>query len=110
MGNSRTASMQESSSGTRSRPTPGGSGSAYDQASDAMSGVAGRASDLWDDAYDQGQRYYRQGSRAIGALDSAAFAGLIAAGALGFAIAWMMFSHRTDWVAQRMSESNERRR
>ena len=73
-----------------------------------MSGVADAASELWDDVYDQGGQYYRQGSRALGDLDGATLGGLIAAGVLGFAVAWMMFNNRTDWVAERMSESSDR--
>jgi len=42
-----------------------------------MSGGREMASELWDDTYDQGERYYRQGSRAVGNLDGATLVGLL---------------------------------
>ncbi|AWN42631.1 hypothetical protein [Methylobacterium durans] len=80
-----------------------------DQAQSAVRGVADQASDMWDSASDQGQRYYRQGSQAFGNMDGATLGGLFAAGALGFAIAWLIFgqSHASRDVARRMSRSSE---
>ena len=61
---------------------------------------------MWDDAYEQGGRYYRQGSQALGNLDSTTLTGLFVAGAVGFGIAWLMFGQRgTDDVARGMSKS-----
>ncbi|MER2263728.1 hypothetical protein [Methylobacterium oxalidis] len=83
-----------------------------DQAQSAMRGVADQASDMWDSASDQGQRYYRQGSQALGNMDGATLGGLFAAGALGFAIAWLIFgqSSASRDVSRRMSRSSERYR
>jgi hypothetical protein len=66
------------------------------------------ASEMWDSAYEQGMRTYRQGSQALGNLDQASLAGLLVAGALGFGLAWLLFGHRTDDVARRMSRSSDR--
>jgi hypothetical protein len=74
-----------------------------------MRDVAEGASELWHDAYEQGRRYYRQGSQAIGHADSVTISGWVVAGAIGFGLAWLIFGHRsTDDVARRMSESSER--
>ena len=76
------------------------------QAQNAMSNAANHAGDMWDDAYEQGGRYYRQGSQALGNLDSTTLTGLFVAGAVGFGIAWLMFGQRgTDDVARGMSKS-----
>ncbi|KOX48855.1 hypothetical protein [Methylobacterium fujisawaense] len=43
--------------------------------------------------------------------DPAAVAALLAAGGVGFGVAWLIFGqhwHRTDYVARRMSHSSER--
>lgn len=43
--------------------------------------------------------------------DPAAVAALLAAGGVGFGLAWLIFGqhwHRTDYVARRMSHSSER--
>jgi hypothetical protein len=77
-------------SGTQGPPNLGGqrsgqSGSEgiYDRASEAVSNVADRASEMWDEAYDQGARYYRDvGGSTIGAV--------ILAGAVGYALAWLV--------------------
>jgi len=80
-----------------------------DQVQGTMRDVAEGASELWDDAYEQGRRYYRQGSRAIGHVDSVTISGWVVAGAIGFGLAWLIFGQRsTDDVARRMSESSER--
>ena len=87
----------------------GGSGSIPDQAQSAVRSVADSASELWDGAYEQGERYYRQGSRAVGNLDATTLSGLFVAGAVGFGLAWLLFGqqHRTDNVARRMSQSSD---
>ena len=74
-----------------------------------MRNVADSASELWDGAYEQGERYYRQGSRAVGNLDATTLSGLFVAGAVGFGLAWLLFGqqHRTDNVARRMSQSSD---
>ena len=68
--------------------TQGWSESAYDQASEAMSNVADRASDMWDGAYNQGARYYRDlGGSTIGAV--------LVAGAVGYALAWLIHGEQS---------------
>ena len=62
----------------------------YDRAREAADHVADRASDLWDDTYDQGRRYYREGSRAVGHLDGGTVATALAAAALGYALAYLI--------------------
>jgi hypothetical protein len=86
-----------------------GGGSFYEQAGDMVGGVTERASDLWDDAYEHGEEYYRQGRRAIGRLDGVTLAGLAAAGALGIAVAWMMFGGRSGRNAEWMDEPKGKR-
>lgn len=82
-----------------------------DQVQGAVRDVAEGASELWDEAYEQGERYYRQGRRAIERADSTTMMGWLVAGAVGFGIAWLMFGHRSaDDVAERMSESSYRPR
>lgn len=62
----------------------------YDKAREAADYVADRASDLWDDTYDQGRRYYREGSRAVGDLDGGTVATALVAAALGYALAYLI--------------------
>jgi len=109
MAGGRSGNMQSEAPhrGSASGPQTGGS-TIKGQHQNPGSGGAETASELWDDVYDQGERYYRQSRQAIGNLDGVTLGGLLAAGALGFAVAWMMFNNRTDWVAERMSESSER--
>ena len=81
-----------------------------DQAQSAMRNTADRASEMLDDVSDRGQRYYRQGSRAVGDLDSATLSGFLIAGAIGFGAAWLIFgrhSHSSEYVARRMSQSSD---
>jgi hypothetical protein len=55
----------------------------YEQASEAVANVADRASDMWDGAYEQGARYYRDvGGSTMGAV--------IVAGVVGYALAWLI--------------------
>ncbi len=62
----------------------------YDKAKEATDYVADRASDLWDDTYDQGRRYYREGSRAMGDIDGGTVATALVAAALGYALAYLI--------------------
>ena len=77
-----------------------------ERARDVMRGAGDDASEMWADAYEQGERYYRQGAQAVGNLDGATIGGLIAAGALGFAIGWMVFGRPSysDDITRRMSQ------
>jgi hypothetical protein len=84
-----------------------------DQARSAMRDVADRASEVWDDAYNRGERFYRQGSRAVGELDSTTMAGFLVAAAAGFALGWLMFSPQfrsANDMTRRMSEASDRYR
>lgn len=87
--------------GGRSGP-PGGQGS-------GTGGYAEGASELWDSAYEQGERYYRRGAQAVGNLEGTTLTGLIVAGAVGFGLAWLFLNrYGTDEVARGMSESSGR--
>ena len=72
-------------------------------------GYADQASDIWDSAYQQGERYYRRGAQAVSNTDATTL-GLMIAGAVGFGLAWLVLSQRygTDYVARGMSESSDR--
>ncbi|WP_336486478.1 hypothetical protein [Methylobacterium nigriterrae] len=89
----------------------GSSGGVADQAKEALRNVTDRASDTWDDVSERGAHYYRQGSRAVGNVDSTTMTGFLIAGAIGFGIAWLIFGQRSysgDYVTRRMSRSSER--
>jgi len=95
-GQGTTQARSHSQAGQRTNET------VYDQAKDAMSNVADRASELWDDAYDQGERYYREGSRAIGNMDGGTVALMLLVGTIGYALAWMIHgeqSYGRNWDA-----------
>lgn len=89
----------------------GRSTGATDQARDTLRSVADTASDTWDDVSKRGAHYYRQGSQAVGNVDSATMTGFLVAGAVGFGIAWLIFGQNSrsgSYVARRMSASSER--
>ena len=113
MAANQTGPSSRSSSGGPPRPgqqNPRDAGLS-DQVQGTVRDVAEGASELWDEAYEQGERYYRQGRRAIEQTDSTTMMGWLVAGAVGFGIAWLMFGHRSvDDVAERMSESSYRPR
>lgn len=68
----------------------------YDKAKDATHYVADRASELWDDAYDQGRRYYREGSRAVGDFNGSKVTAALIAAALGYGLAYLIHSHSSS--------------
>ena len=73
----------------------GGSESFAEQAQGAMRNVADSASELWDDAYEQG------------------VTGWLVAGAVGFGLAWLLFGPHTrpeNNMTRRMSQSSDRYR
>jgi hypothetical protein len=113
MAANQTGPSSRSSSGGPPRPgqqNPRDAGLS-DQVQGTVRDVAEGASELWDEAYEQGERYYRQGRRVIEQTDSTTMMGWLVAGAVGFGIAWLMFGHRSvDDVAERMSESSYRPR
>lgn len=78
----------------------GGSEGVYEQASEAVSNVADRASEMWGDAYDQGARYYRDvGGSTIGAV--------LVAGAVGYAVAWLVHRNQSYSAGGRSMYSRE---
>ncbi len=109
MAGDRSGNMQSGSHGRGASSGQQTGGSLYERAGSAVGGMTETASDLWDDVYDQGEEYYREGRRAVGRLDGVTIGGLAAAGALGFAIAWMMFADRSGRGAQRMHEPTGKR-
>ncbi len=109
MAANQTGPSSRSSSGGPPRPGQQNprDASLSDQVQGTVRDVAEGASELWDEAYEQGERYYRQGRQAIERADSTTMMGWLVAGAVGFGIAWLMFGHRSaDDVAERMSESS----
>lgn len=106
------------SSGTSSGTTRGGGNQGQqdtseiaNRAREAARDAADTASEALDDVYERGQRYYRQGSRAISDMDGTTAAALFAAGAMGFALAWLIFGQRSyssDYVTRGMSRSSDR--
>jgi hypothetical protein len=106
-------STSRNQAGSGGQGMHGTSGSFTDQAQSAMRGAADTASEMWDDAYEQGERYYRQGSQALSNVDGPTVTGWMVAGAIGFGLAWLMFgphSRSADDMTRRMSESSSRRR
>ena len=55
----------------------------YGQATDAMSNMADGASEMWDEAYRQGARYYREA-------DGSTLSAAIVAGLVGYALAYLI--------------------
>ena len=115
MADNQAGARWQPASGTQTQDRSGDAqgGSIADQAQSAMRNTADRASEMLDDVSDRGQRYYRQGSRAVGDLDSTTLSGFLIAGAIGFGAAWLIFGHHSrsgEYVARRMSQSSDRHR
>jgi hypothetical protein len=114
----RAGNMSGSAAGSQPRggdqgAQRGGGESFAEQAQGAMRNVADSASELWDDAYEQGGRYLRQGSQAVGNVDPATVTGWLVAGAVGFGLAWLLFGPHTrpeNNMTRRMSQSSDRYR
>jgi hypothetical protein len=71
-----------------------------------MRGATEAASDMWEGATDRGRQMYRQGSRTMGDMDATTMAGLLVAGAVGFALAWLVFGNRyADDMVRGMSRA-----
>jgi hypothetical protein len=71
------------------------------------------ASEMWDSAYQQGERYLQQGRQMVGQLDGPTLGAMAVAGAIGFGLAWLMFGQQFRSAAdmtRRMSESSDRYR
>ena len=97
--------------GSRGPNQQSGGGGMADQAREAIQNVTDQASDAWDDVSKRGARYYRQGSRAVGDMDSSTMTGLLIAGAVGFGLGWLIFGQRSysgDYIPRRMSASSDR--
>ena len=60
----------------------------YNQATEAMSNMAESASDMWDEAYDRGTRYYRD-------TDGSAVVTAVVAGAIGYALAYLIHAYQS---------------
>ena len=73
----------------------GKSDSLYDQAQGAVREVANSASEMWDDATEQGERYYRQGSDAVRNIDSTTVGVLLVAGAIGYGVSWLIHGQQS---------------
>jgi hypothetical protein len=110
--------MADTRSDTQGARTPGagtgaqgGDAGVLNQAQSAMRSAADTASEMLDSAYDRGQRAYRQGSQAVGEFDATTLTGLLVAGAVGFALAWLVFgqSRYADDMVHRMSQSGRHR-
>lgn len=92
------------------RSSDGGAG-VVDQAQETLRDASSKASDAWDNASEYGSRYYRQGSRAVGNMDSGTMTGLFIAGAVGFGLGWLVFGQQSrsgDYIPRRMSAHSER--
>lgn len=108
--------MAENRSGQlgHSSQTGGSSGSTAgmaDQARDTLRNASDRASDAWDSASEYGSRYYRQGTRAVGNVDSGTMTGWFIAGAIGLGLGWLAFGQQSrsgEYIPRRMSASSER--
>lgn len=97
--------------GSRGPNQQSGGGGMADQAREAIQNVTDQASDAWDDVSKRGASYYRQGSRAVGDMDSSTMTGLLIAGAVGFGLGWLIFGQRSysgDYIPRRMSASSDR--
>ena len=77
---------------------PRGSEGFYDQASEAVSGMAESASDMWDEAYERGARYYRDA-------DGSALITAIVAGAIGYGLAYLIHGYQAQWGPDRSASS-----
>ena len=66
MAGDRSGNMQSGSHGRGASSGQQTGGSLYERAGSAVGGMTETASDLWDDVYDQGEEYYREGRRAVG--------------------------------------------
>lgn len=97
--------------GQGSHQQSGGGAGMADQARETLRTVSGQASDTWDNVSRRGAHYYRQGSRAVGDIDSSTMTGLLIAGAVGFGLGWLVFGQRSysgDYMTRRMSYASER--
>jgi hypothetical protein len=72
-----------------------------------MSNMADRASDMWDDVYDRGARYYRDA-------DTTAIGAAIAAGVVGYALAYLIHGYQPSsgrgWSGSHDYNRNRNRR
>ena len=94
----------------QSESSPRSSGGSGENLEGRLRGAAETASEMWDDAYEQGERYYRQGTRAVSEVDPTTLTGWLVSGAIGFGFAWLIFAPSTDDMARRMAQSSHRGR
>jgi hypothetical protein len=64
--------------------------SVYEKASEAVSDVTDRASDMWDEPYARGTRYYSGGSRALSNIDGGTWAAMFIADAIGYGLSLLI--------------------
>ena len=96
---------------SKHQQSSGSGGGMADQAKEAVRNVTDRASDTWDDVSKRGGHYYRQGTRAVGDVDSTTMTGLLVAGVVGLGLGWLIFGQRSysgDYVSKGMSRSSDR--
>ncbi len=107
MAENQTASTGRPANVGGSQRPEGGNQGFSDQAQSAMRSAATSASEMWDEAYEQGGRYYRQGSQALSGVDT--LTATFVAGAIGFGLAWLIFGQRSysDDVARGMSRGSD---
>ena len=89
------------------KPEPGRGDNLSDQRQGAVRGAADTASELWDEAYEQGERYYRQGSQMLGNVDGTTLSGWLIAGAVGLGLGWLLFGSHSNDMTRRMSQSSD---
>jgi hypothetical protein len=63
-----------------------------------MSNMAEGASDMWDEAYDRGARYYREA-------DGSVVATAIVAGVIGYGLAYLIHGYQAQWTPDRSRTS-----
>src|ERR1700712_4428648 len=99
------------SSGTSTGGSSGSGAGLAGQARETLGNVTDKASDVLDNASEYGSRYYRQGSRAVGNLDSGTMTGWFIAGAIGLGLGWLAFGQQSrsgEYIPRRMSRSSDR--
>jgi hypothetical protein len=106
---SRNPGQTHGKGGSQGNNPQGGAEHLYEQAKGAVSDVADRASEMWDDVYEQGGRYYREGSRVVANVDGSALAFALVAGAVGYALAYLVHG-QPNWRGESERDRRNGRR
>lgn len=106
---SRNPGQAHGKGGSQREDQQSGAEHLYEQAKGAVSDVAERASEVWDDVYEQGGRYYREGTRAVANIDGSALAFALVAGAVGYALAYLVHG-QANWRGERERDHRSGRR